>query len=230
MRRALILVGTLLVLVFLSVVLLQYWLGIDTGENPIDVMSQPTELRYAVLEIRDYQGVRLDPAIGPRDNSIRGIQDVNMDDYTLTVSGEVEQRVVYSYTQVLSKEAQKRLITLYCVEGWDATILWEGIRIMDLIADAGMTEEAKVLIFHCYDGYTTSMPVETVRERDMLLAYSANNVTLPKSLGFPFIVVAEDKLGYKWARWVIGIEVSSHMNYKGFWEGEGFSNDAEVDP
>jgi len=42
------------------------------------------------------------------------------------------------------------------------------------------------------------------------------------------LVVAEDKLGYKWARWVNEIELSDDENYKGYWEKRGYSNDAPV--
>ncbi len=196
----------------------------------VDVMSRPTELRFSATEIRDYQGVRLDPSIGPRDNSIRGIQQVDMGSYSLKVSGEVEGPLVLSYDNVLKFTAHQRLVTLHCVEGWTATVLWKGVRIVELLDEAGLTENAQVVIFHCHDGYTTSLPVTTIRERDMLLAYSSNGITLPASLGYPFIVVAEDKLGYKWARWVIGMEVSADADYQGFWENEGFDNDAEIDP
>jgi len=67
------------------------------------------------------------------------------------------------------------------------------------------------------DGYTTSLPLQTVKDRDLILAYSANGLDLPQELGYPFIVVAEDKLGYKWARWVKIIELSDNKGYRGFW-------------
>jgi DMSO/TMAO reductase YedYZ molybdopterin-dependent catalytic subunit len=196
---------------------------------PVDAVSEATESRYRELEIRDYEGMRLDPSIGPRDNSIAGIQQVDLDDYSLQITGLVRQPVTFTYDQVLEKDSFQRLITLYCVEGWDATILWEGVRIMDLLEEAGPEDENVVVIFHAVDGYTTSMPLETIKERDMLLAYSSNGIILPAALGFPFIVVAEDKLGYKWARWVNEIELSDDLNYHGFWESRGYSNSAEVD-
>lgn len=202
-----------------------------SGQDDIyDIMSRPTELRFAANEVRDYQGVRLDPSIGPRDNSIKGVQQVDIESYRLKISGEVIETRVLSYDEVLTYPAHQRLITLHCVEGWSATVLWKGVRLAELLDFAGLGQHARIVIFHCHDGYTTSMPVATIRERDMLLAYSSNGVTLPASLGYPFIVVAEDKLGYKWARWVIGIEVSSDVDYQGFWENEGFDNDADFDP
>lgn len=200
----------------------------SNGSVQEDAVSQATANRYQEMEIRDYQGVRLDPAVGPRDNSILGIQEVDISTYQLQITGLVQKPINYTYDQVLEKEKAQRLITLYCVEGWDATVLWEGVRITDLLVDAGVKDEANVVIFHCVDGYTTSIPLETIKNKDMLLAYSSNGIPLPASMGFPFIVVAEDKLGYKWARWVNEIELSDDENYKGYWERRGYSNDATV--
>ncbi|MDD3306947.1 MAG: molybdopterin-dependent oxidoreductase [Acetobacterium sp.] len=200
----------------------------DNNNGAPDGVSQATVDRYQELEIREYQGVRLDPAIGPRDNSISGIQTVDLNSYQLQLTGLVAKPSSYSYQQVLEKEPLQRLITLYCVEGWQATVLWEGVRITDLLADAEIKDEATTVIFHCVDGYTTSLPLATIKDKDMLLAYSANGVALPASMGFPFIVVAEDKLGYKWARWVNEIELSSDESYKGYWEKRGYENDATV--
>ena len=39
-------------------------------------------------------------------------------------------------------------------------------------------------------------------------------------------MVAEDRFGYKWAKWVTGIEVSDEPNYQGYWEKRGYDNDA----
>ncbi|MBW8382965.1 MAG: molybdopterin-dependent oxidoreductase [Youngiibacter sp.] len=193
-----------------------------------DVMSKPTEERYVTNEIREYKGARLDPSIGPRDNSIKGIQKVPIEGYSLKIKGLVNQEVAISYDDVLEMEAVEKLIILHCVEGWNATVLWKGVRIKSLIDLAIAKNSANTVIFRCYDGYTTSMPLSTILERDMILAYSSNGVPLPPSLGFPFIVVAEDKLGYKWARWVTEIELSDNNTYKGYWENYGYDNNADI--
>ncbi|PKM61826.1 MAG: oxidoreductase [Firmicutes bacterium HGW-Firmicutes-4] len=228
MRRKIILVGAVIAAGIAVYLVSTMNLFSDNNNGPPDGVSQATADRYQELEIRDYQGVRLDPAIGPRDNSISGIQTVDLDSYQLQLTGLVETPVSFSYEQVLAKAPAQRLITLYCVEGWQATVLWEGVRITDLLADAGIKDDANTVIFHCVDGYTTSLPLATIKDKEMLLAYSANGVVLPASMGFPFIVVAEDKLGYKWARWVSDIELSSDENYQGYWEKRGYDNDATV--
>lgn len=218
-------------IVVLAAVLLLAGCGSDNTpqkSQTVDGVSEATLERYGETEIREYEGVRLDPAVGPRDNSISGIQHVDIDAYRLAVTGLVDNALNLTYGETKAYPAYQRIITLHCVEGWDATILWKGIKLADLFADAGVSPEAKVAIFKCIDGYTTSMPLETIKERDMLLAYEANRKALPPAMGYPFIVVAEDKLGYKWARWVTEINLSDDENYQGYWEGYGYSNDAEV--
>ena len=61
-------------------------------------------------------------------------------------------------------------------------------------------------------------------DNDILMAYRINNVTLPAERGYPFQLVAEDKWGYKWIKWITAIELSDNPVYKGYWESRGFSN------
>ena len=201
----------------------------STGDDvSLDAVSEATEARYATREIRGYEGVRLDPAVGPRDNSIKGTQYVKLTQYSLKITGLVDEELELKYDEVLDFPSYERLITLYCVEGWDATILWKGVKITDLIDAAGVSDSAKTVIFKAVDGYTTSLPIAEIIQKDMLLAYMSNGIDIPPEMGFPFIVLAEDKLGYKWARWVNEIELSDDQDYKGYWESNGYSNEADV--
>lgn len=193
-----------------------------------DGISSATENRYQEMEIREYNGQRLDPSIGPRDNSISGIQEVDISTYTLKISGLVNNSVSLTYDDVVALPPFEKLITLHCVEGWDATILWKGALLKDIIDKAAAKSTANTVIFHSVDGYTTSLPLRDIRYKNMILAYSSNGITLPASMGYPFIVVAEDKLGYKWARWVDEIELSDNPEYKGYWETRGYDNKADI--
>jgi DMSO/TMAO reductase YedYZ molybdopterin-dependent catalytic subunit len=98
-----------------------------------------------------------------------------------------------------------------------------------LLAEAKVLPDAKVVIFHAYDGYTTSLPVDYLINNDILIAYKMNGVTLPPERGFPFQLVAESKWGYKWIKWITEIELSDDVNYRGYWERQGYSNDADLD-
>ena len=65
----------------------------DNNNGAPDGFSQTTADRYLELEIREYQGGRLDLAIGSRDNSISGIQTVDLDSYQLQLTGIVRRNI-----------------------------------------------------------------------------------------------------------------------------------------
>lgn len=188
--------------------------------------SQPQSLESA--EISSYQGQQLTAAARLPENSIKGPPTINMDTYRLQVGGLVNNPLSLSYYEVLQMPQYTKLVVLHCVEGWDATILWQGAKISELIDLVQADPSSNTVIFHSADGYTTSLPLEYVRENNILLAHKENEQVLPATLGYPFIVVAEDKYGYKWARWVTKIELSDNANYKGFWEQRGFNNQADL--
>lgn len=194
-----------------------------------DAVTSATMQRYREGELREYDGTKLDPAVGPRDNSIKGIQQVDISAYELTVDGLADNPASYTYEQVRALNSEQRLITIYCVEGWDATILWKGVAMKTLLDAAGVQPEANTAIFHATDGYTTSLSLQEILDNDLMLAYDANGIALPPEMGYPFIFVAEDKWGYKWARWVNRIELSDDAGYQGYWERNGYSNEGNLD-
>lgn len=187
-------------------------------------------VNLAEVEVRQYEGEDLSSITHFRENSIRGPQSVDVDGYTLTVSGLVRDSKEFAYDEIItSHETYRKVVTLYCVEGWDVTILWEGILLRDLIEEAGAAPEAHTVIFRAVDGYSTSLPLTYIFENDILLAHKMNGVMLPSERGFPFHLVAESKWGYKWIKWVREIELSDDEHFLGYWEQRGFSNSADRD-
>jgi DMSO/TMAO reductase YedYZ molybdopterin-dependent catalytic subunit len=191
-------------------------------------MNKSSELKP--VEIREYEGERLSSVNDFQENSIKGPQRVDAESYRLKITGLVENPKTYTYNEVIkSHQDYGKVVTLNCVEGWSVTILWEGLLVRDLIKEVGALPNAKVVIFHAYDGYTTSLPLDYIIDNDIMIAYKMNGVALPPERGFPFQLVAESKWGYKWIKWVTEIELSDDVNYKGYWEKRGYSNDADLD-
>ena len=182
------------------------------------------------IEIKEYQGENLSSINDFRENSIAGPQYIDKEKYRLTITGLVDNPLTLTYDEVINQyQSQQKVIKLDCVEGWSVTILWEGVLIKDLLQTAGIKPEAKAVIFRAYDGYSTALPLDYLTEKNIILAYIMNGVTIPPERGFPFQVVAESKWGYKWAKWVTEIELSDDTNYRGFWEERGYSNDGSLD-
>lgn len=199
-----------------------------TGCGVSKYMSETTKLES--VEVREYQGEKLSSANDFQENSIKGPQRVNVESYRLKISGLVENPREYTYDQVVnSHQNYEKVVTLDCVEGWRVTILWKGLLVSDIMAEAKPSPDAKVVIFHAYDGYTTSLPLDYIMSNDIIMAYKMNGVALPPERGFPFQLVAESKWGYKWIKWVTQIELSDDVNYRGYWEKRGYSNSADLD-
>lgn len=181
------------------------------------------------VEIREYRGEKLSSINDFRENSIKGPQYVDKENYTLKITGLIENPKNFSYNEIINNfPIYKKVVTLYCVEGWSAKILWEGFLISDILEETNPLSEGKVIIFYAYDGYTTSLPLEYVQNKNIIIAYKMNNATLPPERGFPFQLVAESKWGYKWIKWITEIELSDNANYKGFWESRGYSNKGDL--
>ena len=186
-------------------------------------LQRPIELEG--VEVSEYEGEQLSSVNDFRENSIRGPQYINTSTYRLEVSGLVENPDDYTYDEIISGyQPYSKVVTLDCVEGWSVKILWEGVLVRDILDEAKPTPEAKTVIFHAYDGYTTSFPLEYFYENDIIMAYKMNNVTIPPERGYPFQLVAESKWGYKWIKWITEIELSDDTDYQGYWESRGYSD------
>ena len=178
-------------------------------------------------EIREYNGIRLDPFDRKYDNSIKGPQYVDKDTYRLEVTGLVERPLSLAYDRVLALPHVKRVVTVHCVEGWDETLLYEGVLLKDILAMAGPKPWVRTVIFYAADGYSSSVPYDYVIRRDIMIGATINGLVLDARRGFPFQVVNDGKLGYKWVKWLTKIELSD-KSYRGYWERRGYDNDADT--
>jgi DMSO/TMAO reductase YedYZ molybdopterin-dependent catalytic subunit len=197
--------------------------GLEAGGGPLAICSAAA----AVREIREYQGKRLDAFDRAYDNSIKGPQRVDIKQYRLRITGLVQTPQSLTYQEVLGLPVVKRAVTLYCVEGWNEYLLFEGVRLADLLAMAKPKKGVKTVIFYAADGYSSSVAYDYAIRRDIMLAAKINGRVLDAQRGFPFQVVAESKLGYKWVKWVTRIALSDKP-YKGYWEERGYDNEADV--
>lgn len=177
-------------------------------------------------EVRQYQGQNLSSISDVYENAIKGTQYINQTSYRLTITGLVNNTLQSTYDDVVNNHQKyQQVVTIYCVEGWHAKILWEGVLVNDLLQEAGV-QNATVVIFHASDGYTTALPMDFIVQNNIMLAYKMNGVTLTPQIGWPFMLVAQSQYGYKWIKWVTEIEVSNNTGYLGYWESRGYPNNA----
>ncbi len=199
--------------------------------NPTVLISAETTEpdKLESLEIREYEGKDLSSIEDFFENSIKGPQYINAENYTLIFRGLINDELQLTYDEIINNyQNVQKVITLHCVEGWSVTLLWEGIPVKDILADVGVDPRATKVIFYAHDGYSTSIPLDYIIDNNIMIAYKMNNVTLPPERGYPFQLVAESKWGYKWIKWIVAIELSDDEDFRGYWELRGFSNDANV--
>ncbi|MCF8009319.1 MAG: molybdopterin-dependent oxidoreductase [Halanaerobiales bacterium] len=180
------------------------------------------------VEINEYEGEKLGSIEDFRENSIKGVQEVDIEKYRLVIDGLVDNQKEYKYEELQNINHIKKVITLNCVTGWSVKALWEGIPLKVLFDEIKIKSSANTVIFYSPDGYSTSLPLSYIMENNIMIADKVNDLQLPPEQGFPFQLIAEQKYGYKWIRWINRIELSDNPEFLGYWEEKGYSNSANL--
>ena len=142
----------------------------------------------------------------------------------------VDHPLSLSYADLQAYSQISQLMDLDCVEGWDFTAKWTGPGLTAIFNDAGVKPEAKFAIFHTAnvpEGYS-SLDLSYITDNNIIIALKDNDITLSAGRGFPVQIVAMNRFGYKWAKWVTRIELSSDTTFRGYWENYGYNNNADV--
>ena len=153
------LIAAIAILAFVAIFLI-WQLEKKDSELIIQQKTQVTQL--GGVEVREYNGEKLSSIGDVVDQGIKGVQNIDVKNYTLQMTGLVDQPKNFTYDQVLQLPKYKKAVDLNCVEGWSAKILWEGVQVKDLIDSAGPQAEANTVIFSAQDGYTTSLPLDYI--------------------------------------------------------------------
>ncbi|HOO33091.1 MAG TPA: molybdopterin-dependent oxidoreductase [Thermotogota bacterium] len=176
------------------------------------------------IEIREYNGAKLGSIEDFRENSIKGVQEIDPDTYRLEITGMVANPKSYTLKELDKFSRTDKIVELHCVEGWSVKALWEGIELVDLFEIVQPATTVNTVIFYARDGYTTSLELRFIEENNLIIADKINGVTLPPETGFPFQLVAQQKWGYKWIRWITKIELTDDGTFRGYWESHGYNN------
>ena len=76
-----------------------------------------------------------------------------------------------------------------------------------LLNAAGLMPEAGEVVLTGADGYYIILPLQTVLEKGVFLAYQMNGQDLSEDRGYPLRLVVTGMDGGDWLRWVTNIEV-----------------------
>jgi hypothetical protein len=129
----------------------------------------------------------------------------------------------------------ERYVTLACVSndvGGDliGNAKWLGVRIKDLLVEAGPLAGADQVVGRSVDGFTVGTPTEVLLDgRDAMLAVGMNGEPLPIEHGFPVRMVVPGLYGYVSAtKWLSELELASFADYSAYWIPRGWAARAPI--
>jgi hypothetical protein len=135
----------------------------------------------------------------------------------------------------LRREQVERYVTISCVSnevggGLIGNARWQGVRLDELLAEAGVHRAAEQLVSTSVDGWTCGTPVAAVTDgRDALLAFAMNGEPLPAQHGYPVRMVVPGLFGYVSAtKWVTDIELTTWDAFDAYWVRRGWAERGPV--
>ncbi|TKX62175.1 sulfite oxidase [Halorubrum sp. ASP1] len=134
---------------------------------------------------------------------------IDRDDYRLTVAGLVSDPVELTADELAAGHETEALLD--CTSGWYTVQEWGGIRVGDLLDAAGdLDDDAAYVRFTSVTGYRWSLPIEEAE--DALLATHVGGERLSHGHGAPARLVAPDRRGFQWVKWVTRVEVRAEYD------------------
>jgi DMSO/TMAO reductase YedYZ molybdopterin-dependent catalytic subunit len=163
------------------------------------------------------------------------VPQVPTDGYELRVTGLVDRELRFSFDDLLARDVVEYDITLTCVSntvGGDliGNARWTGVRLDELLAEAGVKPGADQVVGRSIDGYTCGFPIEAATDgRNALVAFGMNGEPLPLEHGFPVRLVVPGLYGYVSAtKWLVEIELTTFDDFEQYWVPRGYAERAPI--
>ncbi|TDC86192.1 molybdopterin-binding protein [Micromonospora sp. KC606] len=130
-------------------------------------------------------------------------------DYRLRVIGQVASPLELDVDDLLARVSHTATLPISCVQGWSVSATWRGVRVRDLLREAGVTDFDEVIVRSIQ---TTTKPQRMFgRARlnpshalhpDTLLATELNGERLHMDHGYPVRLIAPNNPGIMQTKWV----------------------------
>lgn len=157
-----------------------------------------------------------------------GVQpDLDKATWKLRIEGLVEKPVTLSFDDLMALPQMEDVSDIHCVTTWSRyDNRWAGVpsqAIADLVVPKA---DARHVIFHAYDGYTTNLTLDAFLAPDVLIAHSWEGAPLTREHGGPVRAIVPQWYFWKSAKWIRRIEFSA-VDKPGFWEERGYHNEGD---
>jgi DMSO/TMAO reductase YedYZ molybdopterin-dependent catalytic subunit len=166
----------------------------------------------------------------PRTEIYQRLLENQFTDWRLKVGGLVARPLSLSLPALQAMPARTQITRHDCVEGWSAIGKWTGVPLGSVLNLAQVQPQARYVVFHCADSFGTeantyyeSVDLLDAFHPQTILAYGLNGKPLPVKNGAPLRLRVERQLGYKHAKYLMGIDAVANLESVrggkgGFWE------------
>src|SRR3984885_4813398 len=148
---------------------------------------------------------------------------LDLEAWTLKVSGAVKKPGEYTLAQVQALPRFRQNTRHICVEGWDVIGRFGGARLSDFLQMVGADPTARFITVNCADDYYESLDMATALHPQTLLCYEMYEQPLTRQHGAPLRLQIPTKIGYKQAKYLTDLKVSHVLDRVGYWEDQGYS-------
>ena len=163
------------------------------------------------------------------------VPQVPTDGYELRVTGMVDRELSLTFDDLLRRNVVEHDITLTCVSNTIGGELignarWLGVRLDEILAEAGVRPGANQVVGRSVDGYTCGFPIEAATDgRNALVAFGMNGEPLPLEHGFPVRLIVPGLYGYISAtKWLTEIELTTFEDFQQYWVPRGYADRAPI--
>jgi DMSO/TMAO reductase YedYZ molybdopterin-dependent catalytic subunit len=142
--------------------------------------------------------------------------------WALEVSGLVQSPRRFTLDDLRKLPFRSQRVDHFCVEGWNAIAVWQGVRLSDVARAVGVQPDAGYVDFQSFDeGYHESWDIDSAMHPQTLIAYAMDGHLLGKAHGAPARVHSPVKLGYKNTKYLTKIVFLPKRN-GGYWSDQGY--------
>ena len=155
------------------------------------------------------------------------VPKVDLATWRFRVWGAVEQPFEITWDELMALPRQETVCDIHCVTRWSRyDNVFGGIPVRSIVQRAKVKPEARFVLVHAEQGYTTNVPLPDLDRPANLLALTHNGSDLDPEHGGPARLLIPHLYLWKSAKWVRGFEFLEE-DYPGFWEQNGYHKRGE---
>ncbi len=145
-------------------------------------------------------------------------------DWQLHVYGEVEKETSWNWEEFNALAQKDFIIDFHCVTHWSKLDQpFFGVDFSDILKIVKPKLKANFVIFESFDGYTTNVSLEELRQNTAFIATKMNGQEIEDKFGGPARVVIPHLYAWKSAKFIKAIRFQE-KDEPGFWEQRGYHN------